>query len=301
MEKELKKVVVLLSSYNGEEYIREQIDSILNQIDVDIKLFIRDDGSNDKTTQIIEEYDSNKILLVKGENIGYIDSFNYLIKNAPVAEYYAYADQDDVWMPEKIISAIKNLNNDFPMLYAGNALVTDEHLNIKNVFSKREKNYFDSECKILNSGAQGCTLVFNKLLRDKIADFTPGNIWPHDYWITTVCLFIGKVVYDPKPYMFYRQHLSNVTGGDLGIKNKVRKQIDAIKRSNTCPWSRMSKDILDGYQNLLEKEDEEMLVALTKYKQNISQKFKLLFNLNFRKESFIKSFVLRILIIINRV
>lgn len=297
----MKSVMVLLSSYNGERYIKGQIESILNQKDIDVHLMIRDDGSTDSTIRIIEQYSSDKIVLIKGENVGYIESFDYLIRNAPRADFYAYSDQDDVWMEDKLIKAIEQLDEGRPMLYAGNAYVTDENLNKKNLFNEREKNYFDHICKILNSGAQGCTLVFNDVLKKRINEYCPVNVWPHDYWITTVCLFIGKVKYDPEPHMLYRQHSYNVTGGDLGVKNKIRKNINSLKRGFTNPWSKLAEDILHGYADLLEEKDKEILSELVTYKVSGKNKLKLLFNSEFKKETWVKTGVLKLLIFFNRV
>lgn len=298
----MKSVVVLLSSYNGEQYIKEQIESIFNQKDVDVYLMIRDDGSTDKTVEIIEEMSfDKKIKLIKGENIGYIKSFDYLIRYAPQADFYAYADQDDVWMDDKLKKAIEQIEGDYPMLYAGNAYVTDDKLNKKGLFNKREENYFDHICKILNSGAQGCTLVFNEALRKNVNKYYPINIWPHDYWLTTLCLFIGQVKYDPEPHMLYRQHSFNVTGGDLGFQNKIRKSKDSLKRSFTAPWSRLAEDLLEGYSDLISEKDQKVLKELVLYKRSVENKVKLLFDPNFKKENWVKNIFLKFLILFNRV
>ena len=97
------KITVLMSTYNGEKYIREQIDSILQQ-SMPADIMIRDDGSSDGTVDIIEEYISKgtPVELIKGENVGVIASFFELIKAAPEEDYYAFSDQDDYWYPEKV-------------------------------------------------------------------------------------------------------------------------------------------------------------------------------------------------------
>ena len=95
----MKKVIILLSAYNGEKYIREQIKSIINQTYSEIKIYVRDDGSKDQTPQILKEFaDEGMIKLYLGENIGFVKSFLWLVKNCENADYYAFADQDDVWL-----------------------------------------------------------------------------------------------------------------------------------------------------------------------------------------------------------
>ena len=106
-----KKVAVLISTYNGEKYIKEQIDSILNQTYKNIEIVIRDDGSSDSTIEIIKEYQKkhSNIILKEGTNVGFIKSFFQLLGLAD-SDYYAYCDQDDVWMENKIELAVNALN-----------------------------------------------------------------------------------------------------------------------------------------------------------------------------------------------
>ena len=98
----LSNVVVLLSSYNGEQYIKEQVESILGQKNVRVKLLIRDDGSTDATPNLLSKYSQlPNVDVVYGKNIGASNSFLWLIKNAPECEYYSFSDQDDVWDNDK--------------------------------------------------------------------------------------------------------------------------------------------------------------------------------------------------------
>lgn len=105
------KVNILMSTYNGEKYIEEQIQSILNQEEVIIKLYIRDDGSTDNTVKIIESFNKENIVLFKMSNIGWKKSFLELTKLVEYHddEYYAFSDQDDVWKKNKISIAINYL------------------------------------------------------------------------------------------------------------------------------------------------------------------------------------------------
>ena len=102
------RVSVLMSTYNGEKYLHEQINSILGQQGVEIHLLIRDDGSSDGTVEICKEYAKkyNQITFYQGENLGVGKSFLDLLKHAPDADYYSFADQDDVWLEDKIIRAV---------------------------------------------------------------------------------------------------------------------------------------------------------------------------------------------------
>ena len=112
----MEKVIVLLASYNGEKYLRDQLDSLINQTYKNIDVYIRDDNSTDKTMDIINEYcgkSINGINFIKvdscGRNLGYPDCFWEILKNVPRAKYYCFCDQDDYWLPEKIESSVKCL------------------------------------------------------------------------------------------------------------------------------------------------------------------------------------------------
>lgn len=102
------KCVVLMASYNGIPFISEQIDSILSQAEVDVRLFVRDDGSSDGTRDLLQRYaDEGSLTLLTGENLGPALGFLTLLRNAPEADYYAFSDQDDIWDSDKLITAIK--------------------------------------------------------------------------------------------------------------------------------------------------------------------------------------------------
>ena len=106
-----KKVAIIMSTYNGEPFIRQQLDSILNQTYKNIELVVRDDGSKDKTVEIIKEYQEKyeNIKFFQGENLGFVKSFFELLKLTE-ADYYSYADQDDIWIENKIEPAVNSLN-----------------------------------------------------------------------------------------------------------------------------------------------------------------------------------------------
>ncbi len=108
-----KTVIILLSTYNGEKYIEEQLQSIFAQTHwPNCKLFVRDDGSKDGTVSVLKKYEKQGMLALEcGENIGFVRSFFWLINNAPVADYYSFADQDDVWNADKVERAVKMLED----------------------------------------------------------------------------------------------------------------------------------------------------------------------------------------------
>ena len=124
----MKKVQVLLSTYNGEKYLKEQLDSIIAQKGVDVHILARDDGSKDDTIKILEGYEN--IDIIKGSNIGVCKSFFELINKSGEYDYYSFADQDDVWDCDKLVIAINKLEkcNSKPAVYASNTRLVDANL-----------------------------------------------------------------------------------------------------------------------------------------------------------------------------
>lgn len=245
------KVSVLMSTYNGEKYIREQIDSILCQVDVEIYLLIRDDGSRDNTTQICTQYAQQytNVEFYQGDNLGVGKSFLELLKKAPQADYYSFADQDDVWLEDKLIRAVEIIqkcqftsdSQDFircgesiiasekcdyqegqlgrmPILYASNQQLVDEHLNNIGMRFNVEPKHGCLDT-INRNKVSGCTMVMNNELRDIIRDEnrTPSeeviSIRLHDTWSSIVANISGRLIYDEKARILYRQHGQNVVGG----------------------------------------------------------------------------------------
>ena len=137
--KEFPTVCVYMSTYNGEKFLQQQIDSIFQQKNVNVTLLVRDDGSTDRTVDIIKAQ-KQKIVLLEGMNIGAENSFMELLYYEQDADYYAFSDQDDVWMPDKLCTAIgKLVGVKGAGLYACNLYYTDENLNILGtVFSHQE-------------------------------------------------------------------------------------------------------------------------------------------------------------------
>ncbi|MCI8640436.1 MAG: glycosyltransferase family 2 protein [Clostridia bacterium] len=298
----MKKVQVLLSTYNGEKYLKEQIESIIKQEEVEISLLVRDDGSTDKTIEILEEISkkNTNIKFYKGENKGPARSFMELVQKSEEADYYAFADQDDVWETKKIISAVKKLNNsDIPELYVSSVTIVDENLN--NLEKKEIQGKFTFEGEMIKNFAYGCTQVFSKKLRDIINLYEPQYIIMHDSWITRVCYAIGgNVIIDKNSYIKYRQHSNNVVGyKDYGIK-KLKKQFNIAFKEKTKMRVNIAMELKSGYKDLLTQKSLETIENLIEYTRNTKAKKWLLFNKEFRTNSFIINTKMIIAILLNK-
>lgn len=210
------KVAVLLSSYNGEKYIEEQIDSILAQSLKNIVLYIRDDGSKDGTVSILKKYESNpQIKIEYGENMGFFASFLWLLNHCEKSDYYAFADQDDHWYPDKLEIAVKNLRKtaNKPVVYCCNMNFCDD--NMQHAVKQMVKYPFSIEKTIINGECgYGFTQVFNNATRDLIlGKEAPKSykIIAHDAWIHLLCLACGSVIYDENVHADMRRHGGNTS------------------------------------------------------------------------------------------
>ncbi len=213
-----KKVAVVMSTYNGEKFIKEQLDSILNQTYPNIEIVVRDDGSKDNTVNIIKEYQKkyDNIKLYEGENLGFIKSFFELLKLVE-ADYYAYADQDDIWLEEKIELAVNNLNkldDSKPNMSFGNSDYYDENMKFIGRGPRNKKYSFLRA--LFSCVTQGMTMTVNKKTRDMIIDNMPKSCFFHDWWTYLLCIGMGNVAYSNETVVKYRRRKENATSEGQG-------------------------------------------------------------------------------------
>lgn len=269
------KVLVIMSSYNGELYLEEQLKSILNQKGVKVHILVRDDGSTDKTVSILEKLcrSHTEIEYYAGKNIGVVNSFNDLICHCSAYEYnwIAFSDQDDIWKPEKLINAInklKEVNNSTAVLYCSNLELVDSHKKHIGMMRKKMPKY-TKYSSIVQNCATGCTEVFNqeaaRLYRMGIGQYME----MHDYWMFLVAMYLGKFMYDDNAYIQYRQHERNVIGARkktliTAWNNLVLREVG--KREY------MITGFLNTYQQLLNKEDIKILSKIIAYKKSFWKK-----------------------------
>ena len=210
------RLAVLMSTYNGAQYLCEQLDSILAQkTDFIVDIWVRDDGSTDETCQILQRYsDEGKLRWYSGENLRSDGSFmDLLLHCRTVYDYYAFADQDDYWLPEKLASGVQKLKTvSGPGFSFANATLVDSELNSlgRNVY--RKSPALDLPTLSVAGGILGCTMIINSQLADILREQPlPKQMVMHDFYVALVCLLSGgKVRYDKEPRMYYRQHGSNV-------------------------------------------------------------------------------------------
>lgn len=215
------KIQILMSTYNGEKYIRTQLESIIAQNIEEKELLIRDDGSTDGTVEIIKEYGKKYswIQYYVGSNIGVQKSFFDLLRKADSnADYISFADQDDEWLPNKLNKAIEILENKYhrsPALYCSDKIIVNEKLEEVRVTVKRTVRKISFGNALVQNICTGCTAVVNHPLMQILQENIPQNldrVIMHDWWLYLTASCFGKVYYDQDTYIRYRQHGSNASG-----------------------------------------------------------------------------------------
>lgn len=278
----IKDILVLMSTYNGEKYLREQVDSILTQEGVNVHLLVRDDGSKDSTLQILEEYSNrfHNFEYVKGKNVGFVKSFSELVVLGVKKdfEYYAFADQDDVWYKEKLCTAINALDvngKDKPVLFASNCMLIDSLGKDIRPLRKAPMHYRKGN-SLYSGSVQGCSMVFNRTAVQIYSQHLPTMAY-HDTWMLYICAIFGKVVYDIIPLFGYRIHSNNTIG--MGHTKKVsllEKVSNKFSNKHFQLYYNAVSDFKHSFQEELCGDNLETVCDYLEYRRNIFAKLRLL-------------------------
>ncbi|MBW5448500.1 glycosyltransferase [Cohnella sp. CFH 77786] len=221
-------ITILLSTYNGQNYLRPFLDSLLEQTFRDFLIIVRDDGSTDNTLSILQEYTSkfkNLILLEEGSNVGAARSFGYLLEfglTQTKSNYFMFADQDDVWMKDKIEKTYQKMQDvelqrksQQPILVHTDLMVTGRDLNlISSSFWKQQKlrpTNVQVNKLLIQNVITGCTMMINRRLAEKCSPF-PKKVIMHDWWIGLVASCVGEIVHLQSATILYRLHDNNHIG-----------------------------------------------------------------------------------------
>lgn len=218
-----EQIDILLATYNGEKYLKEQIDSILNQTYKNIKLIVSDDGSNDNTIEILKEYekkDERIELYFQERNLGVVKNIEFLLSKVQ-SPFFMLADQDDYWMKEKVEKSLEKIKESGTDLVFGDLEVVDEKLetiypsfNDYMLLTRKIKKYIgDYKINYLYNCVTGCTVLAKKEIIEYILPLpSTSKHLIHDYWIGLMVALNGKISYMPEKYIKYRQHGNNQVG-----------------------------------------------------------------------------------------
>ncbi len=274
------RIKIMMSSYNGEKYIEEQIKSILSQEGVNVELFIRDDGSSDGTTTILNKIASanSNIHVEFAKNEGPSASFMDLLytqNNTEEYDYYAFSDQDDIWEPDKLKRAVDILENErIPALYYSALLTFKENTGEqKLVVIDREYSFAET---FFQSHYPGCTMVLNRLGMNLILGVKKPEIAVmHDLFIAQV--FLGTdniIIYDKESRINYRVHGDNVSvkkDNAIGEFRRYKKIFDKQKGLRLSA-AKAYKEVMGTKVN---PSKLQILNVITGYRNNIKSRIQL--------------------------
>ena len=272
MDIEQPKIAILLCTYNGERYLGEQLASFQAQTHVNWDVWASDDGSSDSTLALLEackqKWPPGKLSIVQGPAKGFAANFLSLTCKSEIeADYYAYADQDDIWMADKLERAVKWLQTvpaDVPALYCSRTRLVDEQhklIGLSPLFS-RAPNFRNS---LIQSIAGGNTMVFNNSARALLCD--AGETVPvvtHDWWVYLVVTGCGgRVYYDTEPSLDYRQHAGNLVGMNASWQARL-KRVCLLMQGDFRSWNDGNIAALRRLQDKLTPENREIFERFAK-------------------------------------
>ncbi|CVH78877.1 Putative glycosyltransferase EpsE [Clostridiales bacterium CHKCI006] len=299
------RVLVLLSTYNGQEYLAAQLDSILKQkANCELHVLIRDDGSTDETRSIIKQYEtqySDRIFSTFGSNIGYIKSFFTLINLASGYDFYSLCDQDDIWLENKIADALSFLekeDTDIPLLYASPSFLVDDQMQIYGTTQllKKELSYYNT---LIQNFLPGHEQVFNQsLLSELKKPLDYSRLYAHDSWITNVAILKGKVFFDNRPHVYYRQHRFNKIGYGKSKTDWFLERINRIRNKDNSKFSDQIDYFFEVYGNQMPEKYKNETAKYIWSKSNIFLRFKYIIHSEFYRQNEFQTFLFKLLYVL---
>ncbi|MBD8500982.1 glycosyltransferase family 2 protein [Paenibacillus arenosi] len=299
-------VQVLLSTYNGERYIRQQLDSIIEQTYPNIVILIRDDGSTDSTIPVIESYMESypgKIRLILGGNKGVVRSFMELLQASDsVYDYYCFCDQDDIWLPDKVQRSVSKIGvKDQPTMFFTSTQMVDHRLNKLNIWPTPPLRQPSFNNALIQNIAVGATITINKKARELLIQkqVDDSALLMHDWWAYLCLSALGEVLYDAEPSILYRQHENNVVGGNVSRWEIVGKKWASFrKHKGKRLLVRQAQEFSKHYSHLLDAHKQEQLQWFLASRPSLLQRYQYLKKCKLYRQSSLEQRLFQILIMI---
>lgn len=269
-------VNVLISTYNGEKYIADQIESVKQQTYPYINIYVRDDGSTDGTVQILKEYEEqNDITLICGENRGYGYSFLELLRIAEEGKYWAFCDQDDIWLPQKVewsVEWLEKQNKNLPLLI-GNSyeLVNEDMSKVIGICLPPTYN-LDFRRSFTDCLYQGFVSTFNSALRELMLKGNINRLSSHDWWAVVLVSRFGKSYYDLRIAAKHRRLDSSASV--MTMKNRI-KWMKKTLFSGSSDIRSCAMEFLEVFGENSESNNNEVCYAKWFAKEGCSFKYSL--------------------------
>ena len=259
------RVNIIMSTCNGEKYIEEQLQSIYGQTYQNWKLFVRDDGSSDRTLEVLRQHEKKgKLTLYNGSNMGFVKSFFWLLKNSPEADYYSFADQDDLWLDFKIERAVNFLERGGrgrPLLYFSDFDYCDADLNFIKCRSTRNNELSFVEAMADGNRTIGFSCVISKEFKDYLLRSDPTNLFAHDHFMYLLSFVVGTPVYDRVTTVKYRRHGCNTSMARSEYAQLMMWRIKNFLLKENDRFRKMYTELLFNYRDILDDEKKKLLAS----------------------------------------
>ena len=223
-------ISVCIASFNGEKYIKEQLDSIVSQLGSEDEIIVSDDGSTDLTCEMIRGYKDSRIKLIYGPQLGVVKNFENALMHVS-GDVIFLADQDDVWLNNKVEVSLNYLIEN--VLIVSDCMITDSTLRpVSESFYKQNNSRPGVFNNILKNNYMGCCLAFNRGVLNVVLPF-PDNIPMHDWWIGLISESIGQISFVNEKLILYRRHENNASctsdASKYTLFTKLRWRLSIIK------------------------------------------------------------------------
>lgn len=301
------RVAIVLSMFNGERYLREQLDSIVRQSFGQWHLLLRDDGSADATRQKAMDFAGNhpdRVTLTEdgGDNIGLVASFSRLAQEAD-ADYLLFSDQDDVWLPDKIAKTLAMMQDGeqqygtaTPLLVHTDLCVVDRHLRPQapSFWKYRQLNPATGVVLhrlLVENVVTGCTMMINRPLAEMALPI-PQEAVMHDWWLALVATLFGRVLHLNEATILYRQHRDNNVGAaQWGLRRMIRQALrPRALQSEILAGMRQARTLLDIFRDRMRPEQAAVVEAYAHLQaQSPSERLQALLAHHFFKQGIVRT------------
>lgn len=299
----LPSVAIIMSVFNAEKYIKEQIDSILFQEQVNIQVWIRDDGSTDRTLSLIRNLygKDDRITIQTGKNLGARESFFEALFSCDLqCDYVGFSDADDVWISNKIKHSIDLLvASSFggPIAVATRLHVVDESLNHIS-YTAIPKRGFSFANALVETVASGATIVMNRAALNIIRSARPNYAVMHDAWIYLVMTAFGELIYSELPTIQYRQHATNVFGTSHTLRRKISLRLRRLREIS--PYRRQAKEFSRLFRSSLNSKLQKKLERYLNYPKSLMGRIRFAIFSEVVKQNIGANIFMRLLILLGK-
>lgn len=303
------RVTILMCTYRGEAFLPEQLDSIERQSCADWVLHVSDDGSNDATLALLEEFRNrhgDRVSLWQGPQRGFAANFMSLLHNPCVqGDYFAFCDQDDIWLPDKLersLAALTGLHAERALLYGSRTQLIDtqgQSLGLSPLF--RRKPSFGNA--LVQSIAGGNTMLFNEAARRLLCQVPEDlQVVSHD-WLAYLLVTGsgGQVIYDSQPTLLYRQHAGNLIGSNMGLKARLGR-VRRLLQGSFREWTDSNMRILEQCSDLLCDDNRQRFERFRRARESgLLRRVHLLLGAGVYRQTLMGSIGLMVAAVLNRV